>query len=88
MTEVTKHTTKTVAIKCLLLLVVKNSPASAGDTRERVQSLGREGPLEKGLATLPVFLPGKSHGQRSLWGYIEWGRKELDMTEQLSAHIF
>ena len=56
MTEVTKHTTKTVAIKCLLLLVVKNSPASAGDTRERVQSLGWEGPLEKGLATLPSTL--------------------------------
>ena len=31
----------------------------------------------------PVFLPGKSHGQRSLVGYSPWGRKELDMTEQL-----
>ena len=29
----------------------------------------------------PVFLPGKSHGQRSLAGYNPWGRKELDMTE-------
>ena len=28
-----------MAIKCLLLLVVKNLPASAGDTREWVQSL-------------------------------------------------
>ena len=27
-----------------------------------------------------VFLPGKSHGQRSLVGYSPWGRKELDMT--------
>ena len=25
----------------------------------------------------PVFLPGKSHGQRSLVGYSPWGRKEL-----------
>ena len=25
----------------------------------------------------PVFLPGKSHGQRSLAGYSPWGRKEL-----------
>ena len=32
----------------------------------------------------PVFLPGKSHGQRSLVGYSPWGRKELDMTEQLN----
>ena len=26
------------------------------------------------------------HGQRSLAGYSPWGRKELDMTEQLSTH--
>ena len=26
----------------------------------------------------PVFLPGKSHGWRSLVGYSPWGRKELD----------
>ena len=25
-----------------------------------------------------VFLPGKSHGQRSLMGYHPWGHKELD----------
>ena len=25
----------------------------------------------------PVFLPGESHGQRSLTGYSPWGRKEL-----------
>ena len=29
----------------------------------------------------PVFLPGKSHGGRSLVGYCPWGRKESDMTE-------
>ena len=28
----------------------------------------------------PVFLPGKSHGQRSLVGYSPWGLKELDTT--------
>ena len=31
----------------------------------------------------PVFLPGKSHGLRSLVGYSPWGCKESDMTEQL-----
>jgi len=31
----------------------------------------------------PVFLPGKSHGWRSLVGYSPWGRKESDTTEQL-----
>ena len=31
----------------------------------------------------PVFLPGESHGQRSLVGYSPQGRKESDTTEQL-----
>ena len=31
----------------------------------------------------PVFLPGESHGQRSLVGYSPWGHKELDTTERL-----
>ena len=30
----------------------------------------------------PVFLLGKSHGQRSLAGYKSWGGKESDMAEQ------
>ena len=35
----------------------------------------------------PVFLPGKSHGQRSLGGYIAHGvAKESDITEWLSMH--
>ena len=29
----------------------------------------------------PVFLPGESHGQRSLVGYSLWGCKELDLTK-------
>ena len=32
----------------------------------------------------PVFLPGKSHRQRSLVGYSPWDHKEPDMTEQLT----
>ena len=35
-----------------------------------------------------VFLPGKSHGQRSLVGYRPWGHKELDVTEWLSMHAY
>ena len=31
----------------------------------------------------PVFLPGESHGQRSLVGYSPWVRKEADTTEWL-----
>ena len=36
----------------------------------------------------PVFLPGESHGQRSLAGYNWWGHKELDMTEWLTFSLF
>ena len=39
--------------------------------------------MEKEMATTPVFLPGKSHGRRSLLGYSPRGRKESDTTEQL-----
>ena len=36
----------------------------------------------------PVFLPGESHGQRSLAGYNWWGFKESDITEQLTVSLF
>ena len=49
-----------------------------------VQSLGWEDPLEKKWQPTPVFLPGKSHGWRSLAGYSPWGCKESDTTEQLN----
>ena len=32
----------------------------------------------------PVFLPGKSHRQRSPVGYRPWGHKEWDMTQRLN----
>ena len=36
----------------------------------------------------PVFLPGKSHGRKSLVSYSPRGRKKLDTTEQLSFFLF
>ena len=36
------------------------------------------------MATTPVFLPGKSHGQRNLAGYSPWGHR--DMTEHTHTH--
>ena len=38
-------------------------------------------PWRKARHPTPGFLPGKSHGQRSLAGYSPWGCKELDTTE-------
>ena len=46
--------------------MVKNLPAMQ---ETQVQSLGQEDPLEKGMDTTAVFLPGEFHGQRSLAGY-------------------
>ena len=57
--------------------MVKHPPANAGTW---VPSLGREDPLEKGMATHSSILPGKFHGQRRLVGYSPWGHKELDTT--------
>ena len=41
-------------------------------------------PRRREWQPIPVFLPGKFQGQRSLAGYIPRGRKESDMTEGLS----
>ena len=57
--------------------MVKNLPAMQ---ETQVQSLGREGPLEKEWLPTPVFLPGEFHGQRSLVGYSPWDRKVSDTT--------
>ena len=47
----------------------------------QVQSLGQEDTLKKETATIPVSSPEKSHGQRSLVGYIVQGvTKKLDVT--------
>ena len=61
-------------------LVVKNPLANKGDTRDTgwIPGSGRSPGVANG--TTLVFLPGKSHGQRSLVGYSSWGHKESDMT--------
>ena len=42
-------------------------------------------PWRRKWQPVPVFLPGKSHGQRSLAGYSPW-RHKSDTTESLWAH--
>ena len=46
----------------------------------------RKIPWRREWQPTPVFLPGKSHGLRSLAGYSLWGHKELDTTECLNIH--
>ena len=50
-------------------LVVKNPSAKAGDIETWVRSLGVKIPWRRAWQPTPVFLPGESHGQRSLVGY-------------------
>ena len=47
-----------------VVLVVKNPPLMQETKEMRVWSLGREDPLQEGMITHLVFLPGESHGQR------------------------
>ena len=62
--------------------MIRNSPANAGDARDvdLIPGLGRS--LEKAWQPTPVFLPGESHGQRSLAGYSPQDCKELDTTKE------
>ena len=50
-------------------LMVDSPPASAEDIRDLGSIPGLERSLEKEMETPPVFLPGESHGQRSLVSY-------------------
>ena len=63
--------------------LVENLPAMQ---ETPVGFLGWEDPLEEGMAAHSVFLPGESHGHRSLVGYSPFGHKKLDTTERLSTH--
>ena len=66
-------------------MVLKGSQLKSsfpGGSDSKGSSLGQD-LLEKEMTTHSVFLPGKSHGWRSLVGYSPWGRKESDATERL-----
>ena len=63
--------------------MLNNGEDGKQDWRKRgKQKIDRILMITKWQPTL-VFLPGESHGLRSLVGYSPRGRKELDMTEQL-----
>ena len=49
--------------------------------RLRVHPWVRKIPWKRKQQPMPVFLPGESHGQRSLAGYHSLGYKESDTTE-------
>ena len=59
----------------------KESACNAGDLGSIPGSV--RSPGEGNGNPIPVFLPGKSHGWRSLASYSPWGRREWDTTERL-----
>ena len=66
--------------------VGKNVPANAGDAGDSSLIPGLGEISSRKWQHTPVFLPGKSHGQRNLVGYSPWCCKKLGMIEQLSMH--
>ena len=64
-----------------MALVVKNPPATAGDMRLRFDPWVGKVPWRRKCQPSPVFLPGKSLGQRNLAGYNPYGLTEWDTTE-------
>ena len=55
--------------------------------RHRLDPWVRKNPWRRAWQPAPIFLPGESHGQRSLAGYRPWGRKESDTTKQLTLSL-
>ena len=68
--------TETYQKASLLACSVKNLPAMQ-------ETWVRKIPWRRKWQPTPVFLPGESHGRRSLVGYSPRGRKESDTTERL-----
>ena len=56
-------------------VVGKNLPANAGDIRRRFDPWVGKIPWRRAWQPTPVFLPGESHGQRSLVGCRPWGHR-------------
>ena len=61
--------------------MVKNPPANAGDIRDVGSILGSGRSPGGGNGNPLQFLPGESHGQRTLEVYSPRDRTESDMTE-------
>ena len=63
------------------LLVVTSGNYSLVVVYGLLIAVGWEDPLEKEMEPTPVFLPGKSHGQRNLIGYSWAGLQRVGLTE-------
>ena len=64
-----------------VLLVVKNPSAMQEPQKKQFDLWVWKIPWRRAWQPTPVFLPGESHGQRSLVGYSPQGHTESDTTE-------
>ena len=67
-----------------LLKCLSSKESACQCRRHRFKPWVRKIPWWRKWQPIPVILPVKSHGRRSLAGYSSWSQKESDMTECLS----
>ena len=92
------HKKKKKKFKCLISCVLPSDSAVQNLLAMQVTPVHFLGPEDSpggGSGNPRIFLPGESHGQRSLAGYSPRGCKESDVTDRLSrpsalteAHLF
>ena len=73
-----------VCVYVCMLYIYKDFPGGASGKesasqcrRHRFDPCVRKIPWRRKWLPTPVFLPGKSHGQRSLVGYSPWAHKSV-----------
>ena len=76
-----------IAADSLHLCFPLGSPGGSVVKKTWAWSLVGKIPWRRKLQSASVFLPGKSHAQNGLAGYLPWGRWELDMTEHTLMHV-
>ena len=72
---------------CLSGLVVKIHLQCRRCKRHRFEPWVRKIPWRRNWYSIPVFLPGKCHGQRTLWGYSPRDLIESDATGYTHATV-
>ena len=77
-------------VQSQVVLVVKNPPANAGDTRCEFNPWVGKIPWRRECLPTLVFVPEESHGQRRVASYSPQCHKELDMKQisRLTCNIF
>ena len=74
---------------CQVALGIRGKESTCQCRRQKTCGFGpwvRKIPWRRKWQSTPVFLPGESHGQRSLMGYSPWGHKSWTWLKWLTMH--